>query len=872
MTDPLCSRCQSLDLSVAKFRFEKNRAGEGSRPHLLHGLTSRRYELGTMTQLKDSAEKCKLCALIVDTVRGVTIPHMDDKACHLLWEMDGRTSADPQAGHTVNTTRRLRVCWEGEKLKSYEAHIMLAAPPKYDNSDVDYPNLLNKETQFLGRRIGSNHNKRNLIREFLRLCERHHDDRCTKRLGIENPFRDTLKEPYFGVIDIENECLVPLPYHEKGSSFSFEPYATVSYVWGSGQSRQHATRKSTIQSRRKSGGLSAVIRQLPKALRESIDLIRGMSIRYIWIDAMCIVQDSSHSWNLNARAMHLIYGNSTITICAADGQNATTGLVALDESRRPPQMVVNYAEGVCLMLHRPAETSIEATQWNKRAWTFQERLLSKRCLIFTEGKIFFQCRSTGMSEDVFSDQNGKGWSLDLVRAPLQLLSQLKVRAMWFYAHCVALYTRRDLYEPFDILAAFGGMCKLMEYTMQAPLVFGLPTSHFDLALLWQPTGKSLRLERAAASDDPQYKDMRFPSWSWCGWNHQGAAYDREMVDGCFADVRAWILGHTWIDWHIRDGYGTLRRVWDVRFAKEDESEDDRWRGYQPVQKAGQEAEAVEPEHGESDITSDDTSTTTSGSTDDFTIADWYRPSFRVRKLSNTFHTNQSGRSRVTFLDEESTPPKATNTDNFGRPYIQASVAHKKTKVPVGQSPRFTLTLPEDPYNVLTTETTQESLSPRSVEEFPDQPFLQFFTWRTDFYLTRCAAQSHADHGQSPNGLENAATEPTEPLRRCDITDHRGDKCGSVFVDTEWLRAKEDNHEMVFQFIAISDAKEFTKEEFPDWTYYIPRDRIESEWDLYYVLLVESYPEEGIYRRVALGKVFKAAFIHSEDEWKEIILG
>ncbi|KAL2681304.1 hypothetical protein Neosp_008915 [[Neocosmospora] mangrovei] len=901
MADSLCNRCQSLNLSVAKFRIKDNKAGAGGSPASFLEFTRGPHVLGTVTQIRDSAGKCTLCALIVSTVRDATVPHMDDAACHLIWEMDGRTSANTQAGHEAIRTRRLRIFWRDERLKSYEAYIILAAPPKYDKSDVDYPNLLNNETQFLGRRIGSNHNKGNLIREFLRLCERHHDDRCTGKLGFESPFRETLKEPYFGVIDIENECLVPLPFSKGvGNSLCFEPYATVSYVWGSGNSRQHATRISNIQSRRKSGGLSAVIRLLPQALRQGISIVHRLGIRYIWIDALCIVQNSSHSWNLNARAMHLIYGNSTITICAADGEDANTGLLALDDNYKSPQMVVNYTEGVCLMLHRPAETSIEITRWNKRAWTFQERLLSKRCLIFTEGKIFFQCRSTGMSEDVFSDKLGRGWSLDLVRAPLQLLSQLKVRALWFYTHCVALYTTRDLYEPFDILAAFSGMCKLMEETMRAPLVFGLPTSHFDLALLWQPTGMSVRLEKATESDDPKYRDMRFPSWSWCGWKHQGATYDWDLVGGCMADVRAWILDHTWIDWHIRDGYGTLRRVWDSRYAKEDESEDERWRGYKAAQSQGRETKIVDHRRRENSTTPDDSS----DSTTDTEISGEYRvqrrellrprrrpvrppssppSSLPPRIIIKEHHDDYARRSRKERLLGNTLPRPSVDgpnlhriapfllpkTDNFGRSYIGESTLHRGFP---GASPEFVLTLPEDPFNVLTTEIARESLPPRSVEEFPDQPFLQFFTWRGDFYLTRCVARSQPAPDQLPNGLEKTGPEPTEALSRCDICDRRGDKCGSVVVDSGWLRKKENDEQALFEFIAISDAKQFTKEEFPDWTYYIPKERIESEWDLYFVLLVESFPEEGIYRRVALGKVFKAAFTHSKDEWKEIILG
>ncbi len=111
----------------------------------------------------------------------------------------------------------------------------------------------------------------------------------------------------------------------------------------------------------------------------------------------------------------------------------------------------------------------------------------------------------------------------------------------------------------------------------------------------------------------------------------------------------------------------------------------------------------------------------------------------------------------------------------------------------------------------------------------------------------------------------------EGLRCCHIADQYGDKCGSIVLTEEWLDSHLDDGTK-FSFITISDAKMFTEVEFPDWSYYIPKERVESEWDLYFVLLIEYHEQEGIHRRVGLGKVFKTAFTHSDGEWTEIILG
>lgn len=83
------------------------------------------------------------------------------------------------------------------------------------------------------------------------------------------------------------------------------------------------------------------------------------------------------------------------------------------------------------------------------------------------------------------------------------------------------------------------------------------------------------------------------------------------------------------------------------------------------------------------------------------------------------------------------------------------------------------------------------------------------------------------------------------------------------MDEQWItKCRRSKHD----FIAISEAKAFTTDECDAWTYYIPKEREQSQWDLYYVLLVEQ-KETVRWERVALGKVFKAAFSHAE--WKEI---
>jgi len=389
-----------------------------------------------------------------------------------------------------------------------------------------------------------------------------------------------------------------------------------------------------------------------------------------------------------------------------------------------------------------------------------------------------------MSEDVVSEKTSAGWSIELVQAPLQLLRELEFKAFRVYLTCVELYTARILTRPKDILAAFNGMSNLLGNAMGSPLIFGLPSSHFDLALLWQPAASLQRRKPKTEQEEKDFGGMVFPSWSWCGWmgdtnprkRQPKLFYSDKILEGCLSNVHQWLMEHTWISWYIRDRHGNLRPVWTMEpSCKISDKTEPRWRSY---------------------------------------------------KSPN--------------------PPvegKMKELDSYGRCLPESWRANERTK--------FYRTLPHYPYRVSFAEPSVGGVSPNT-----DKVYLQFWTWS--------AVLKIYPYTQSPSSTLG------EGLCRYDITDYTGDWCGTIVLDKEWGDNQEQGAE--FEFLAISEAKNFDQEENDIWTYYIPKERDQSEWDLYYVLLVEH--NGGIAHRVGLGKVFKEAFSNSclpGLEWKEIIL-
>jgi hypothetical protein len=379
-----------------------------------------------------------------------------------------------------------------------------------------------------------------------------------------------------------------------------------------------------------------------------------------------------------------------------------------------------------------------------------------------------------MCEDICSEDPDAGWSMELVQAPTQKLSELATRPIQLYATGVELYTSKNLSTPSDILHAFNGLGNLIGDTLDASLIYGLPNSHFDWALLWDTM--EINTPNTIRHRDAQM----FPSWAWCGWVGGKMAYKSSMISGTLTNLHEWLMGHTWIVWYIRDGHGSLRLVWDgTQQESKTREKGTRWHGY---------AYPKTPQHIEDSI------------------------------------------------------------DPYGRFIPEADRDRTRSS--------FNLTLmPEYGFSVHI-----EAGATKPYIQFPDLPYLQFWTWSAFLRLT-------LEQSKDPSKFRK--------LRRYSISDQKGDWCGTIVVDPGRLRYHRER--VNYEFLAISRAKNFDPEENDNWTYYIPKEEEQSEWDLYYVLLIETVEvdELKIARRLGLGKVFIEAFENSCEpgkQWKEFILG
>ena len=768
----LCDTCKSLNLSADQFTVKPvspPASGYLYRPNDAQpsifeiGSGRGKFCLGPLGNIVDKSNRCPMCSLIARAAQEQTTEDLSEDSgpsrlrhfkCYISWQLDGRDKVGVMK--TRVRTRRIRVSWEGKGLQ--DAYLVLLADYAWADDSL-----------FHGRNVESSRANLALVRNWIQLCHQHHGETCEAQHREE--FEEMRGESYFGVIDVQDMCLTSLPEGQR--------YIALSYTWK--PEERFMTRTGNITNLQKPNGLKLKIDDIPRSIRDTIDLVRNLGERYLWVDSICIVQDSSDSWELNAAKMDRVYGNAYLTVCAADDPDASAGLVGLDPSRRVfTQHIEQYSPGVTLMVSHLSETYINQSRWNTRAWTFQERLLSRRCLLFTQGRVYFQCRATAMSEDIISENKDAGWSIELGHAPLHLLTNLDIRPLMVYTDCVQLYTARNLTRPEDILSAFHGISNLVGSKLRADFVYGLPDSHFDWTLLWEPqNAPSPRLPPNAKDIGPERvakaKQTRFPSWSWCGWTGV-IEYKASRLAGPLTNLHEWLMNRTWIIWYIRDGRGSLRMIRNKAEAPDhhEKKTEHRWCGY-----------------------------------------------------------SIDGPAHLSSGDQY---------DAYGRRKIW----------PEKDGTTFYRTLPDFPYGV---KMASKDANPDPLH--PDKRFLQFWTWSATFRLTdQQANTSHLGRG----------------LQRFGIADCNGDWCGTVVLSHSQSRTLGSG--VAHEFIAISEAKNFAEEEYDGWTYYTATEKDQSEWDLYYVLLIE-HDKDGIAHRVGLGKIYKEAFSRScggQMEWKELLLG
>ncbi len=272
------------------------------------------------------------------------------------------------------------------------------------------------------------------LKAWLAACDANHGDHCRHTDTGERGMAP------MWLVDVRRRCLVRA---DPGLL-----YATLSYVWGQAESAALTVR--TKEAFLEEGALAESI--LPRVVWDAMQLVANLDITYLWVDRLCIVQDSAAEKQAQLKVMRFIYSNSYVTIIAAQGRDATYPLSTRPlgslirpgwvkhwgRARRLPAEIARTLAATTKSLLKPPifsrmsrddsdssdipdtddEQSSDAqssdddpwrdpethtdvmrimlldllrTTWNSRGWTFQEFLFSRRKIVFHNNTVNWEC-------------------------------------------------------------------------------------------------------------------------------------------------------------------------------------------------------------------------------------------------------------------------------------------------------------------------------------------------------------------------------------------------------------------------------------------------------------------------------------------------
>ncbi|KAL2061000.1 hypothetical protein VTL71DRAFT_9052 [Oculimacula yallundae] len=291
-----------------------------------------------------------------------------------------------------------------------------------------------------------------------------------------------------------------------------QQYATLSHCWG--KSRILTLTTSNIDQLKSGIKLS----ELPTSYQEAILVCNKFGYRYIWIDSLCIIQDSIEDWHTEAMAMRHVYRNSMLNIAAAAAaENTNSSFTARDASTISPLPISIQWED-----HEPRKyylsnanayrDEVAFSPLRRRAWVVQEVWLASHNLYLTKNQLWWKCCEVEASEaypeglpEVMSAQGS------LTGFGKQRYDRAGLHHSW--NRLVETYSACSLTIPSDKLIAFAGIAQHFEHLLgnnddnYAADIYaaGLWCSQLPRALCWFSTKES-QAHRPSA--------YRAPSWSW----------------------------------------------------------------------------------------------------------------------------------------------------------------------------------------------------------------------------------------------------------------------------------------------------------------------------------------------------------------------
>ncbi|KAH7918660.1 HET-domain-containing protein [Leucogyrophana mollusca] len=248
---------------------------------------------------------------------------------------------------------------------------------------------------------------------------------------------------------------------------------------------------------------------LPNTFRDAILITRRLGYQYLWIDSLCIIQNSPSDWRSSSAIMGEIYANSICTIAALTARNSHEGCF-FDHARnplffRPCRIRDNWYVRANSNVGIDLRVGLSPLPLHTRAWVVQERILAPRTVYYGSTGLAWECVDCSATETVLRGEvsrfSPKASFFGIQKQPDEDKYDAWSAIRISYTQC--LLTRFS-----DRLVAISGVIKRLEMLTGWQNVWGLWKEHLLMDMLWyfdEP-----------ARGIPETDGYLAPTWSWMG--------------------------------------------------------------------------------------------------------------------------------------------------------------------------------------------------------------------------------------------------------------------------------------------------------------------------------------------------------------------
>ena len=365
------------------------------------------------------------------------------------------------------------------------------------------------------------------IKQWLSNCANHHQQ-CVLRNDTADRSATSPKRLIRVESDLDDRLRVSLV---ASSDREPRPYAALSYCWGVAQ--------NVILTEANIGDWHTEIPifSLPQSIQDALLVVHGLGLLYLWVDALCIIQDSSTDKDEEISVMNLIYEQAVLTICVGCAGACTEGFLQRRSFGEEPMPTLDYSAlqfacptgGQGTVLAKTSQTYyVTREPLYERAWTLQEQMLSSRVLVYSSSQVWWECL------EVKGCDRGKPYSIQsnggtIGSLPRNGLAKRVERSLnhnrdylWkAWQEIVEDYSGRELSVASDKLPALSALASNFSGIWSCAYYAGLWERRLLEGLRWH------------LYNPPSWKPDEYtaPSWSWAstvgsiGWEDKASEED-----------------------------------------------------------------------------------------------------------------------------------------------------------------------------------------------------------------------------------------------------------------------------------------------------------------------------------------------------------